>query len=106
MVSIALPLLIPFILFVGKPSFYCPSVLPGVKSGCSFLIRRPIRFAPCLRLGRASPCLILFWLWLRASLCYVLVTYSSSRSYSGRSRPTVRRDTDMVQQVTAHHLSR
>src|SRR6266516_3259539 len=106
MVSIALPLRIPFILCVGKPFFYCPSVLPGEKSVSSFLIRRPTRFVPCPRLGRASPCLILLWLWLLAKLCYVLGTYSNSRSNSSRSNPTVRRSTDMVQHVTAHHLTR
>src|SRR5207249_4684235 len=106
MVSMALPLRIPFILFVVKPFFCCHSVLPGEKSVCSFLIRRHIRYALCLWLGRVSLCLILFWLLLLAKLCYGLVTYSNSRSYSGRSRPTVRRSTDMVQHVTAHHLTR
>src|SRR5947199_20672 len=55
------------------------------------------------KLGRAWPCLILSSLWLLAKPCYVLVTYNNSCSYSGRSRPTVRRSTNMVQHVTAHH---
>src|SRR5260221_3283732 len=105
MVSLALPSLTPFIPCVVKPFFCSHSALPGEKSGCSFLIRRPIKFAPCPRLGRVWPCLTLFWLLLLAKPCYVLGTYSNSRSYSGRSRPTVRRSTDMVQHVTAQHLT-
>src|ERR1700730_17818664 len=106
MVSLALPALTPFIPCVVKPFFCSHSALPGEKSGCSLLIRRPIRFAPCPRRGRISPFLTLLWLWLLAKLCYVLVTCNSSRSFSSRSRLTVRRSTDMVQHVTAHHLTR
>ena len=106
MVSIALPLPILFILFVVKPFPCFHSALPGEKSGCSFPIRRRIRFAPYLRPGRVSPCLILFWLSLLVKLCYVGKTCSNSHSYSGSSRLTVRRATDMVQHVTAHHLTR
>src|SRR5260370_16000358 len=106
MVSLALPSPTPFTPCVVKPFFCSHGALPGEKSGCSLLIRRPIRFARCPRLGQASLHLILLWLWPLAKPCYVLVTYSNSRSYSGRSRPTVRRSTDMVQHVTAHHLTR
>src|SRR6266496_482204 len=106
MVNRALLSLTLFILCMGKLFFCCPSVLPGEKSASSFLIRRPITFVPCLRRGQVLPCQILFWLSLLVKPCYVLLTYSNSRSYSGRSRLTVRRDTDMVQHVAAHHLSR
>src|SRR4051812_427442 len=106
MESIALPLHIPFILCVGKLFFCSHSALLGEKSVSSFLIRRPIKFVPCLGPGRVSPCQILSWLWLQAKLCYVGVIWSNWRSCSGRSIPTIRRETDMVQQVTAHHLTR
>src|SRR5712691_13232141 len=106
MVSLALPSPTPFIRCLAKPFLCCRSALPGEKSGCSLLIHRPSRSARYHWPGPISPCLILFWLWLLAKLCYVGMTYSNSRSYSGRSNPTVRRDTDMVQQVTAHHLTR
>ena len=106
MVSMALPLPIPFIPCVAKPFPCCPSALPGEKNGSSFSIRRPTRFVPCHWPGRISPCLILFCLRLPAKLCYVLVTCNSSRSSSGRSRLTIRRITDMAQHVTAHHLTR
>src|SRR5260370_20160852 len=106
MVSIALPSRIPFIPSGTKPFFCSHSALPGEKSGCSLLILRHNRCAPCHWPGRISPCLILLWLWLLAKLCYVLVTCNSSRSFSKRNRLTVRRITDMVQHVTAHHLTR
>src|SRR5216684_3905506 len=106
MVSIALPSRIPFIPSGTKPFFCSHSALLGEKSGCSLLILRHNRSAPCHWPGRILPFLILLWLWLLAKLCYVLVTCNSSRSFSGRSRLTVRRSTDMVQQVTAHHLTR
>src|SRR5712691_1524395 len=106
MVSLALPSPTPFIRCLAKPFLCCRSALPGEKSGCSLLIHRPSRSARYHWPGPISPCLILFWLLLLAKLCYVLVTCNSSRSNSGRSRPTVRRDTDMVQHVTAHHLTR
>src|SRR5437764_8760265 len=106
MVSIALPSRIPFILCVGKPFFCSHSALPGEKSGCSFLIHTLIKSALCRWPGRILPCLILLWLWLLAKRCYVLVTCNSSRSFSRRSRLTIRRITDMVQHVTTHHLTR
>src|SRR5438045_2504233 len=84
----------------------CPSALPGEKSGCSFLIRTHTRSALCHWPGRISLSPILFWLWLVGKLCYVGVTCNSSHSSSGSNRHTIRRVTDMVQQVTAHHLNR
>src|SRR6266699_5549750 len=106
MVSIALPSHTPFILCLGK-SFLCShSALPGEKSVCSFLIHTPTRSAPYHRSGRVSPYLILLWLLLRGKLCYVLVTCSSSRSFSRRYRLTARRITNMAQHVTAQHLTR
>src|SRR5260370_39771839 len=106
MVSIALPSRIPFIPSRTKPFFCSHSVLPGEKSVSSFLILRHTRSAPCRWPGRISPFPILFWLWLLAKLCYVGKTCNSSRSFSRRSRLIVRRITDMVQHVTAHHLTR
>src|SRR5437588_1358491 len=106
MVNKALPLRIPFIRFVVKPFFCSHSALPGAKSVCSFLIRRHIRFAPCLWLGRISLCLILFSLLLVGKLCYFGKTCNSSHSSSGSNRLTIRRITDRLQHVTAHHLTR
>src|SRR5258708_21112413 len=103
MVSIALPLRIPFIPSGTKPFFCSHSALPGEKSVCSLLILRHTRSAPCHWPGRISPCLILFWLLLLAKLCYVLVTCNSSRSFLRRSSHTVRRITDMPQHVPAQH---
>src|SRR5260370_36290983 len=105
MVSIALPSRIPFIPSGTKPFFCSHSALPGEKSGCSLLILRHNRCAPCHWPGRISPCLILLWLWLLAKLSYALVTCNRSRRSSRRSRFTVRRITDMVQHATAHHLT-
>src|SRR6266566_7372089 len=106
MVSKALPSPIPFIRFVATPFPCCPSALPGAKSGCSFPILRHTRCALYPWPGRISLCLILFWLWLVGKLCYVGKTSNSSHSSSGSNRLTVRRATDMLQHVTAHHLIR
>src|SRR5205814_1404861 len=64
------------------------------------------RSALCHWPGRISLSPILFWLWLVGKLCYVGVTCNSSHSSSGSNRHTIRRVTDMVQHVTAHHLNR
>src|SRR2546430_4720825 len=106
MVSKALPSPPPFILCMATPSPSCPSRLPGARSGSSFLIKRPTRCPRCRWPGRISPRLILFWLSLQVRLCYVGVTCTSSHSSSGSNRLTIRRATDMVQHVTAHHLTR
>src|SRR5258708_12772381 len=105
MVSQALPLLTHFIPCVAKPFPCCPSALPGEKSVSSFLIRRLIRFAPCPRLGRASPCLILFWLLLLATLCYVGDTCSSLLIFCGGVTLSASSSTDLVHHLTPHHLT-
>src|SRR6266568_7644241 len=106
MVSIALPSLTHFILCMATPFPCCPSALPGAKSGCSFPIQRHTRCARCPWPGRIPPCLILFWLLRVGKLCYVGKTCTSSHSSSGSNRLTVRRAIDMLQHVTAHHLTR
>src|SRR6266566_3923129 len=106
MVSKALPSPTLFILCIATPLPYCPSALPGAKSGCSFLIKRHTRCARCRWLGRISPCLILFWLWLVGKLCYVGETCNNSHSSSGSTSLTGRRATYMLQHVTAQHLTR
>ena len=104
--SSASPLPILFIPSAARPFLSWPNALPGEKNGSSFPIHRPTNFAPFPWPGPAWPSLILFWLWVRAWLCYGLATYNSWPSSSGSRPPTVRRSSDMVQQVTAQHLSR
>src|SRR5690242_5663852 len=106
MVTIASSSPIPFILFRANRFPGLHSALPGEKSGCSFSIHRLTRSAPCPWPGRILLCLILFWLLLQAKLCYAGVICTSWCSSSGTSRPTVRRAIDMLQHVTAHHLTR
>src|SRR5579859_2724587 len=106
MVSKALPLPTPFIRFVAKPFPCCHSILPGEKSGSSLPTRRPTRSAPSRWPGQVSLCLIRFWLWLLVKLCYGGATCTNSRSSSSSNRLTDRRVTEMLQHVTAHHLTR
>src|SRR6266571_5443775 len=106
MVSKALPSRTPFIPFVAKLFLCCHNALPGEKSGCSFPIRRHTRSAPCPWLGRVSPSLTPFWLSPGARRCYVLETCNSWCSCSAIGKSLVRRSTDMIQHVTAHHLTR
>src|SRR5690348_12871731 len=106
MVSLASPSPTPFIRCLATPFPCCLSVWPGAKSGSSFLIQKPTRSARCPWLGRILPCLIRFWLWLVEKLCYVGKTCTSSHSSSGSTSLSIRRATDMVEHVTAQHLSR
>src|SRR5215471_6205861 len=106
MVSLALPSLTPFIPCTITHSPCCPSAWPGAKSGSFFLNQGLSRCALCRWPGRISPCLILFWLWAVEPLCYVGKTCINSHSSSSSNSLTDRRATDMVQHVTAQHLSR
>src|SRR5262245_23085638 len=105
MVSLASPSLTPFILCLATPFPCCLSVWPGAKSGSSFLIQKPTRYARYPWPGRIWPCLILLWLWLMGKLCYGGKTCTNLHSSSGNTSLTLRRATDMVQHVTAQHLT-
>lgn len=106
MVSVILPSHIPFILSAVRLLFCSHSALPGEKSASSLPIHRPIRSAPFPWLGRIWPHLILFSSLLLNKLCYGGKTCNNLCSSSGPSRPSIRRISDMVQHVAAHHLRR
>ena len=106
MVSLALPSPTPFIRFVAAPSPCCPSALPGEKSGFSLPIRRLTTCVLYPWPGRIWPCLTRFWLLAVGNLCYGGATCTNSRSSSSSNRLTDRRATEMLQHVSAHHLTR
>src|SRR5579864_6066803 len=106
MVSVILPSRIPFILSPVRVLFCSHSALPGEKSVSSLPIHRPIRSALSPWLGRVWPHLILFSSLLLNQLCYGGKTCNNLCSSSGLSRRSIRRISDMVQHVAAHHLSR
>jgi len=106
MVSVILPSHIPFILSAARLLRASHSALPGEKSASSLPTHRPIRYAPFPWPGRVWPLLILFSSLLLNKLCYGGKICNNLCSSSGPSRHSIRRISNMVQHVAAHHLSR
>src|SRR5215471_10500087 len=106
MVSFALPSPTPFIRCVAAPFPCCPRALPGEKSGSSLPTHRPTKCVLSPWPGRIWLCLTRFWVWLLVKLCYGGATCTSSRSSSSSNRLTERCATEMLQHVSAHHLTR